>query len=118
MQMRVKEYVKVLALSILCFSMLTLPYHLPNIETTSNNIVDVVSSNLHHNPFSSTFFMTVKSGNEINLVSNEFRFINTQVFLKDIEALFSLTPYFVSSFRNPLPVKSLPLFLFKRYLRI
>lgn len=119
MQIRGNEIVKAMLLSLLCFSVLTLPYHLPKItENHSSSIVDAVSGFLYDNPFSSGLLMTVKDGLEINLVNKEFRFINSQFLLKDIEPPKSLT-YIVRQWsQNSLPARSLPLFLFNRYLRI
>jgi len=88
-------------------------------ESKSTNIIDAYSGNLYHNPFSSGFFLTVKNGIELNLVPEDLRLIQTFILLmKDFAE--QPTKYIKATqwFRNPLLFKTLPLFLFNRYLRI
>jgi len=117
----VKKYVSETMIGILCFSLLTLPYNLPKItENQSRNIVDAYSSILYDNPFSSCFLFFNKNGIEVNLVSKDLRLTIPFILLtKDLES--QPTGYLLKInhwLKNPLTVKSVPLFLFNRYLRI
>lgn len=120
MQPKAMSFKTGLTIGILCFSLLTLPYTLPKAtDTTINNIVDIYSVYLNNNPFSSGFFIKVNTGIDINLVSKELRLVQPLVLLYK-DASDQPTGYLKVNnwFRSPFSVRSIPLFLINRYLRI
>lgn len=107
-------------IGMLCFSMLTLPYTLPKAtDTAISNIVDIYSAYLNNNPFASGFFIKANTGIDINLVSKELRLVQPLVLLhKDVSGQPTRYLNVNNWFRSPFSIRSIPMFLINRYLRI